>query len=204
MTKRAGKLLTVLVVATLGLWGCAKGPANSNGHADKSERWKANGQARRRLSSGGGHADDARKKAATLDEESKRLQKLLDAQKGQLQKQQEANQLLTKQRDELRQQIDSPPTNAISFQGRCDRLKKGLQDLLGQDAAYAGTPTPNCAHGSGVGKLIFVSCQLSVVSCQLSVVSCQLSVVSCQLSVVSCQLSVVSCQLSVVLIPVSG
>jgi hypothetical protein len=53
--------------------------------------------------------------------------------------------LLAKERDELRQQIETRTTERDFLHGRCERLKKGLQDLLGQDAAYLGSPAPTVA-----------------------------------------------------------
>jgi chromosome segregation ATPase len=139
--KRAGKLLTVLTVAVLGAWGCAKGPANSGGQTERihnlenkcaklEEDYRGVASAR----------DDARKKAANLEEENKRLQKQLDAQKAQLQKEQDAEKQVARERDDLRQQMESRTNERDVLQFRCDRLKKGLQNLLGQDEAYLASP----------------------------------------------------------------
>jgi uncharacterized coiled-coil DUF342 family protein len=138
---RAGKLLTVLLVAILGAWGCAKGPANSGGQTERihnlenkcsklEEDYRGVASAR----------DDARKKTTALEEENKRLQKQLDSQKSELQKERDAEKQLAKEREDLRQQIDSRTTERDALQFRCDRMKKGLQNLLGQDEAYLATP----------------------------------------------------------------
>ena len=144
MMKRAGKLVAVLAVAALGLWGCAKGPANPGDQADgihKLEKKCATLEKDYRALTAA--RDEAAKKAAALEEESKELKKQLDTQKAQLRKEQEAQKLLVKERDELRQQAEARTNERDALQVRCDRLKKGLQNLLGQDDAYlTSPPTP--------------------------------------------------------------
>jgi len=69
-----------------------------------------------------------------------------------LQKEQEVHQALAKERDELRLQIDSRTSERDFQQGRCERLKKGLQELLGQDAASLGTPAPTSPTSPVLGN----------------------------------------------------
>lgn len=151
--KRAGKLVTVLVVAVLGVWGCAKNPAHPNGQAERirsleskcaklEEDYRAVASAR----------DEARKKAVAAEEENKRLHKQIDTQEAQLQKDQDAEKLLTKERDELRQQMETRTNERDVLQFRCERLKKGLQNLLGQDEAYMATPPPNFSNAPVLGN----------------------------------------------------
>jgi chromosome segregation ATPase len=143
MMKRAGKLVAILAVAALGLWGCANGPANPGDQADgihKLEKKCATLEKDYRALTAA--RDEAAKKAAALEEEGKELKKQLDAQKAQLRKEQEAQQLLVKERDELRQQTEARTNERDALQVRCDRLKKGLQNLLGQDDAYLASPPP--------------------------------------------------------------
>jgi outer membrane murein-binding lipoprotein Lpp len=153
MMKRAGKLLTVLVVGVLGVWGCANGPANPNGQADKIQKLEGKcADLEKDYRVAASARDEARKKATSLEEESKRLQKQLDEQKAQLQKEQEAEMLIAKERDELRQQIEARTGERDLLQGRCDRLKKGLQNLLGQDDAAMASPSPSVSNAPVLGN----------------------------------------------------
>lgn len=134
MMKRAGKLLTVLAVASLGLWGCAKNPANPGDQAGELHKLEKKCAALEKDSKALAAArDEAAKKAAALEDEDKQLQ-------NQLKKEQEARKQLAKERDELRQQIETRTGERDVLQTRCDRLKKGLQSLLGQDDAYLASP----------------------------------------------------------------
>jgi chromosome segregation ATPase len=123
---RAGRTFTVLLVAALGVWGCARGPAShyaaqaerirtlENKCAKLEEDYRAVALAR----------DAARKRVAALEEEGNRLARLLAE-----------HQAVVKERDGLRQQLDSRTSERDLLQARCERLKKGLQNLLGQDDA---------------------------------------------------------------------
>jgi septal ring factor EnvC (AmiA/AmiB activator) len=123
---RAGRTFTVVLVAALGVWGCARGPAShyaaqaerirtlENKCAKLEEDYRAVALAR----------DSARKRVAALEEESNRLVKQLAD-----------YQAVVKERDGLRQQLDSRTSERDLLQARCDRMKKGLQNLLGQDDA---------------------------------------------------------------------
>jgi uncharacterized coiled-coil DUF342 family protein len=134
MMQRAGKLLTILAVAALGLWGCAKNPANPGDQADGIHKLEKKCAALEKDSKALAAArDEAAKKAAALEDDSKQLQQ-------QLKKEQEARQQLAKERDDLRQQIESRTGERDALQTRCDRMKKGLQNLLGQDDAYLASP----------------------------------------------------------------
>src|ERR1700674_968962 len=142
MMKRAGKLLTVLVVAVLGVWGCAKGPANPNGQTERIRTLESKcAQFEEDYRTAASARDDARKKTTAVDEDNKRLQKQLADQKDQLRKVQDAQSLIAKDRDELRQQMDTRTSERDVLQFRCERLKKGIQSLLGQDEAYLSTPS---------------------------------------------------------------
>jgi len=148
---RGSKLLTVMLVAALGAWGCARGPANQGAQADKvrsletkcgklEEDYKAVASAR----------DQAKQQAATLEEESARLQK-------------EVSQLraIAKDRDTIKQQLsartaerDALTSQRDVLQTRCEKMKKGLQTLLGQDdtmqTSTPATPVTSASHGPGL------------------------------------------------------
>ncbi len=133
--------MILLVVATLGIWGCAQG----NG-ASQAERIRALEAKCAKLEddyrSAATVRDQARKKTATLEEERGQLQKELEALHKQSQTEQEAAKLVLKERDELRAIIDSRTSERDVLQVRCERLKKGLQNLLGQDETVGPSTTP--------------------------------------------------------------
>ena len=133
---RGGKVLSVMLVALMGLWGCAKGPAGHSSqeriHSLEAKCSKLEDDYR----SVAGARDQARKQVAALEAERTRLQKdLADA------------QAVARERDELRQQVSTRTSERDTLQQRCDRLKKGLQNLLGQDDAGLSATPP--ASGSG-------------------------------------------------------
>ena len=119
---RTSKVLIVLLVATLGVWGCAQGPANHPAQGEKirsleskcaklEEDYRAVAAAR----------DQARKRATTLEAD---------------------RQAAARERDELRAQLKARTGERDTLQTRCDRLKKGLQSLLGEDDAALAGPQP--------------------------------------------------------------
>ena len=132
-------LLTVLVVATLGVWGCGQG-----GSSSQAERIRALEAKCAKLEDDYRAAatvrDQARKKTAGLEEERAELQKDLEDKGKQL-------QLVTKERDELRQNVEVRTTERDVLQTRCERLKRGLQNLLGQDDAVTPTAAPPVTSG---------------------------------------------------------
>ena len=125
---RGGTALSVMLVVLLGLWGCARGPSYSAQaeriHTLESKCAKLEDDYR----SVAGARDQARKQLAALETERARLQK--------------EQQALLKERDALRQQIATRTNERDFLQLRCDRMKKGLQSLLGQDDAML-SPAPN-------------------------------------------------------------
>jgi TolA-binding protein len=144
---RASKALIVVAVAALGIWGCAQGPANS--HAAQAERLRALegkcGKLEEDYRAVAGARDQFRKRVATLEEERGKLQQELAVQNALLQ-----------ERDELRRQVASRTGERDALQARCDRMKKGLQSLLGQDDAAAPASTPPVTSAAEVtqgGKL---------------------------------------------------
>jgi hypothetical protein len=126
MTMRGSNVLIVVLVAALGLWGCARGPAGHS--AAQAERVRALEGKCAKLEEDykavAGARDQARRRVAGLEEEQARVQKELDT-----------LQAAAKERDQLRQQVENRTTERDALQIRCDRLKKGLQSLLGQDDA---------------------------------------------------------------------
>jgi chromosome segregation ATPase len=125
-----------MLVALLGLWGCAKGPAShSVAQAERLHTLEAKcSKLEDDYRAVAGARDQARKQLAALDVERTRLQKEL-AEK----------QVVLKERDTLRQQVSVRTSERDNLQLRCDRLKKGLQSLLGQDDAMLPVSPPASA-----------------------------------------------------------
>jgi chromosome segregation ATPase len=132
-------LLTVLVVATLGVWGCGQGSSSS-----QAERIRALEAKCAKLEDDYRGAatvrDQARKKTAGLEDERAQLQNDLEDKGKQL-------QLVTRERDELRQNVEARTTERDVLQTRCERLKRGLQNLLGQDDAVTPVAAPPVISG---------------------------------------------------------
>ena len=68
-----------------------------------------------------------------------------------LQKDVEAAKLVAKERDDLRTQLDARTGERDTLQTRCEKMKKGLQTLLGQDDALAAPNHPATAVGGIAG-----------------------------------------------------
>jgi hypothetical protein len=135
---RFSRSMIVMVVTACGLWGCARGPAGSAAQSERlhaleakcakyEEDYRAVAEAR----------DQAKKAAAGLQQEKLRIQKELALK-------QEAE----KERDELRKQLEARAGERDQLQARCERLKKGIQNLLGQDegAAAPGANGPSLSN----------------------------------------------------------
>jgi chromosome segregation ATPase len=123
---RGGKVLSVMLVVLLGLWGCARGPSS------QAERLRSLETKCSKLEddyrSVASARDQARKQLAALEAERTRLKKDL------ADKEKEGNDLL--------QQVTTCTSERDNLQLRCNRMKKGLQDLLGQDDAMVPVQTP--------------------------------------------------------------
>lgn len=128
------KILIVVVVVCLGLWGCARKP-NQAANAERvnaletkcqklEQDYRAIAQAR----------EKARKDLAALEEEGERL-------RGQLGSATAEREVLKKlvaerngERDDLRQQLAQKTVERDSLATRCERFRKGVQQLLISDA----------------------------------------------------------------------
>jgi chromosome segregation ATPase len=135
---RTGKSLIVLLVAAVGIWGCSQGPGQSAAQAERikaleskcaklEDDYKAASAAR----------DQARKKISTLEEERARI----DEQTVVMQKEIDAGKLAAKERASERDQL----------QARCEKMKKGLQTLLGEDDAASTPAQPAAPTGAATG-----------------------------------------------------
>lgn len=122
---RDGRALSMMLIALLGMWGCAKGPAGHS--ADRLRTLEAKcGKLEDDYRAVAHARDQARKQLVALETERTRLQKEFAA--------------AARERDELRQQITTRTSERDTLQLRCDRMKKGLQNLLGQDDALLPAP----------------------------------------------------------------
>jgi chromosome segregation ATPase len=166
---RASKILILTVVVGLGLWGCARGPAN---RTSQNERVRAlEGRCARleeNYRTAAAARDQVRRQAAGLEKERARLQKDLQG-KALLQRQRDAlkRQLTTacnereelrgqlshttNERDDLRHQLTRAITERDNLQLRHDRVRKGLQALLAQDDSIPTPPPSTTANGPAVG-----------------------------------------------------
>lgn len=140
---RANKALAVLVVASLGLWGCAQGPANAPGSA---ERIRALETKLAKLE------DDFRAAATARDQLRKKLTSAEEA------RDQAANELqaAAKERDELRQQLGARTGERDALQAQFEQFRKGIRSLLGQaDTAIGASvaqPVTSAAEVPAPGK----------------------------------------------------
>jgi septal ring factor EnvC (AmiA/AmiB activator) len=135
---RAQKALSVLVVACLGLWGCAQGAAN--GHAS-AERIRALETKIAKLE------DDFRAVVAVREQLRKQLT-ATEQERTQLGQQVENLQAVVKERDDLRQQLATRTNERDSLQSQFDQFRKGIKSLLGQTEAPGASNTAPVASAS--------------------------------------------------------
>jgi septal ring factor EnvC (AmiA/AmiB activator) len=119
---RAQKSLSVLVVACLGLWGCAQGATNGHASAERVRALEAKlAKFEDDLRAAGGVRDQLRKQVASIEQE-----------KSQLAQQLEQLQAAVKERDELRQQLTLRTSERDSIQSQFEQFRNGIKSLLGQ------------------------------------------------------------------------
>ncbi|HEY7327031.1 MAG TPA: hypothetical protein VH592_05300 [Gemmataceae bacterium] len=136
---RGGKAFSVMLVVFLGLWGCARGPV---GQSAQAERIRSLETKCTKLE------DDYRSVAAARDQ-ARKLQAALEAERTRLQKDLADKQVVLEERDALRKQIATRTNERDNLRLRCERLKKGLQELLGQDdAMLPGTSVPTATSNN--------------------------------------------------------
>lgn len=136
---RSGKWLMALVVAVVGLWGCNQAASGQNAQADKIKSLQEkNSKLEDDCKSALMARDQVRKELAALQDQQAQMQEQL----AELQKDVEAAKAVAKERDDLRQQVDARTGERDLLQTRCEKLKKGLQTLLGQDDALSGPVHP--------------------------------------------------------------
>jgi septal ring factor EnvC (AmiA/AmiB activator) len=135
------RFLVVLALASLGLWGCAQGPANGPVSAEKlraleNKVAKLEGDIRGTSAS----RDQLRKQVAALEEE-----------KSQLTQQVEQLQLVVKERDSLKKQLTVRTSERDNIQNQFEHFRKGIKTLLGQ-AELSSAPALSVADAAPQGK----------------------------------------------------
>jgi septal ring factor EnvC (AmiA/AmiB activator) len=155
------KIVIVVMVVCLGLWGCARKP--SSGGATSGDRLRALESRCQKLEQDyrqvAGARDQARAELARLQKEVEERAALLRERDGQVKASQaareEAQKLLTQrtsERDDLRQQVANRVTECDALIGRCEKFRKGLQQLLGEDQTPTSAPAPVSPAPSAVSS----------------------------------------------------
>jgi chromosome segregation ATPase len=120
------KALAVLVVAVLGIWGCAQGPAGSA----SAEKVKSLENKLNRVE------EDFKAAAAARDQFKK---KLVDAENLTVQLRQELD-AIQKEREELRALVKTRTTERDNLSNHFEVFRKNLKDLIGQTEAALAKP----------------------------------------------------------------
>jgi len=141
---RAGKALSVVVVTTLGLWGCSQ--VSSGDSAERIRQLENECKVLKDdYRSVAGARDRLKEQVKEMEGERSQLQKDLEGQEA-LAKERQA---LVKERDDLAQQVSARTTERDALQGQFDQVRKGLRSLLGQtEAAIGSPPTPAVSAAS--------------------------------------------------------
>jgi septal ring factor EnvC (AmiA/AmiB activator) len=143
---QANKALSLFVVALLGLWGCAQGPANGPVSAERI----------RALENKIAKLEDDFKAAAMIRDQLKKKLTAVEEERNQLGQQVEQLQVVVKERDELRQQLAVRTTERDTVQGQFQQFRKGIKTLLGQAELATGLTTPpaiSVSEGATPGEL---------------------------------------------------
>jgi uncharacterized coiled-coil DUF342 family protein len=126
---QANKALVVMVVAVMGMWGCAQ---ENKKHGSSDPRVKAlelkNAKLEEDFRAVVEARDALRNKLAALDQDNARLGKEL-----------EQLPIVVKERDELRQQVTVRSNERDSLQNQLEGLRSGLRNLLGQVEKTSGS-----------------------------------------------------------------
>jgi chromosome segregation ATPase len=125
----AGKAMVVFVIAAMGLWGCAQGPAGG----PSAERMRALEAKVTKLE------EDFRGAVAARDQIRKKLT-TTEEEKGQLAKQVDQLTAVAKERDELRLTLTARTSERDTLQNQFNEFRKGIKNLLGQTESSSTLP----------------------------------------------------------------
>jgi predicted RNase H-like nuclease (RuvC/YqgF family) len=145
MMTRADKLWIVVAVAVLGTWGCAQGTADhDSAQAERFQRLEAKcAKLEEDYRAVAAACEQAKRRVAALEADNGRLRQELADHKAVVQERDSLKKEVksrTSECDALKKDVDSRTSERDALQHRCERLKKGIQNLLGQDDALLGTP----------------------------------------------------------------
>jgi FtsZ-binding cell division protein ZapB len=132
--RRARKALVIAVVATLGVWGCAKGPASGSAGADRIKTLEAKNA----------KLEEEYQAATTAREELQKRVAALEQQRNQM-------QLITKERDGLRHQVEARTSERDALQAQFEQFRTGIRNLLGQAEASAQGLSPQPVTSADAG-----------------------------------------------------
>jgi uncharacterized coiled-coil DUF342 family protein len=130
---RAHKALAIMVVTSLGLWGCAQeqnhGSIGAKVRALETKNAKLEEDFRAVVAA----REQVRKKLAAVEQERSKLTDQL-----------EQAQAAAKERDDLRQQVNTRTGERDAVQGQFEQFRKDIRKLLGQaeSASNAGPGQP--------------------------------------------------------------
>jgi len=125
--------LLIAITVTLSIWGCAQNPSPSpKVQAEKIKTLEE------RLSK---MEDDHQILLSTRDQMKSRIS-ALEEDRTALEKKLIHHKEVVQERDELKALTDVRTSERDASQLRCDLLKKGLQELLGQDDSMISTSKP--------------------------------------------------------------
>jgi septal ring factor EnvC (AmiA/AmiB activator) len=125
---RSYKAMIVMVVAALGLWGCAKGPGNGSTSAERIKALEIKvSKLEDDFRAAAAARDSLRHKLAVIEEQRDNLEKELTG--------------IVKERDDVKKQLAARTTERDALQVQYDHFRKGLKELLGHaEAALAPPP----------------------------------------------------------------
>jgi chromosome segregation ATPase len=130
------KGLIIAVVASMGLWGCARGPASG---AAAAERIKA-------LEYKVGKLEEDFRSAVAARETLRSRLAVAETDRTRLENEVAELQLVVRERDELRKQVATRTAERDTLQAQFEQFRKGLRELLGQaETASAAVGLPATA-----------------------------------------------------------
>jgi hypothetical protein len=133
------KTLTVLTIAALGIWGCAKNPGSGGNQADRIRTLEARcGRLEEDYRSAAADRDKARKQAALIEEERAQL----EIKQANLQKQADLSAALATERDALQKLLETRTSERDQAQTSLNSLVTTIQQAIGKAQAQTSPQGP--------------------------------------------------------------